>query len=142
MEGNQQRGAGAGQGLSLAEHLERITAARSSLSALCTALWQVPSGGGANGLAGLLGEVDALGSACDAARVAVTREAMDRGEASGGAAAMSVTQWVRHHAPSTVAGGAGTVVAVATAFGKVANQPVRHALESGRIPVKSAAAVI
>jgi hypothetical protein len=128
--------------LSLAEHRERITAARSSVSALRTALWQAPSGDGSDGLSGLLGEVDALGAACDAARVAVTREAMDRGETSGGAAAMSVTQWVRHHAPSTLAGGAGTVVAVATAFGKVANAPVRAALESGRIPVRSAASVI
>jgi hypothetical protein len=55
---------------------------------------------------------------------------------------MSVAQWVRHHAPSTVAGGAGTVVAVATAFGKTANAPVKHAVESGRIPVRSAASVI
>jgi hypothetical protein len=60
MEGNQhqQRGEEAAAGLSLAEHRERITAARSSLSALRTALWQVPSGGGADGLSGLLGEVD------------------------------------------------------------------------------------
>ncbi|MDF2093165.1 hypothetical protein P0Y31_12495, partial [Knoellia sp. 3-2P3] len=131
-----------GQELSVAEHRRRIAAARSSLSALGSVLWQVPSGGGPDGLAGLLGEVDALGMACDAGRVAVVHEAMERGETSGGPAAMSVTQWVRHHAPSTRAGGAGTIVAVAQAFQKQVNAPVKEAVESGRLPVGSAAAVV
>jgi hypothetical protein len=83
--------------------------------------------------------------ACDAGRVAVVREAMQRGETSGGAAAMTVTQWVRHHAPSTRAGGAGgaaTVVAVAQAFQKQVNAPVKDAVDVGRLPVASAAAVV
>lgn len=86
MEGNP------AHGLSLAEHRVRIAAARSSLSALGAQLWQVPSGGGAEGLAGLLGEVDGLVVAGEAARVAVTREALDRGETSGRSAAMTPTQ--------------------------------------------------
>ena len=130
------------QGLSLAEHRERIAAARSSLSALGAVLWQAPSGGGAEGLAGLLGEVDGLVMAGEAARVAVTREALDRGETSGGSAAMTPTQWVRHHAPSTRAGGSGTVVALAQAFGKTINQPVEQAVEAGRLPARSAAVVV
>ena len=89
-----------------------------------------------------MGEVDALGMACDAGRVALLREAMDRGEASGGPAAMTTTQWVRFHAPSTKAGGAATIVNVAMAFGKTVNAPVKEAVESGRLPVKSAAAVV
>ncbi|MDF2144522.1 hypothetical protein [Knoellia sp. p5-6-4] len=40
------------QELSVAEHRERVAAARSSLSALGSVLWQAPSGGGPNGLAG------------------------------------------------------------------------------------------
>ena len=136
MEGNP------AHGLSLAEHRVRIAAARSSLSALGAQLWQVPSGGGAEGLAGLLGEVDGLVMAGEAARVAVTREALDRGETSGGSAAMTPTQWVRHHAPSTRAGGSGTVVALAQAFGKAVNQPVGQAVEAGRLPVRSAAVVV
>ena len=68
------------------------------------------------------------GAACDAARVAVVGEAMDRGETSGGPAAMTTVQWVRHHAPSTKAGGAAQVVAVAQAFGKTLNAPVKHAV--------------
>ena len=109
--------------MSLAQCREQIAAARSAVSALGSVLWQAPSGGGPDGLSGLLGEVDALGMACDAARVAVVGEAMDRGETSGGSAAMTVTQWVRHHAPSTRAGGAGQVVAVAQAFGKTGQRP-------------------
>jgi hypothetical protein len=128
--------------LSLAEHRERIAAARSSLSALGQVLWQAPSGGGPDGLSGLLGEVDALVAAGEAGRVAVTGEALGRGETSGGAAAMTPTQWVRFHAPSTIAGGAATVVTLAKAFDKAANQPVREAVESGRLPVRSAAAVV
>ena len=105
-------------------------------------LWQAPSGGGAAGLAGLLGELDGLGTACDAGRVAVVREALDRGETSGGSAATTATQWVRHHAPSTRAGGAGQLVALAQAFGKAVNAPVKDALEAGRLPARSAAAVV
>ncbi len=120
--------------MSLAQCREQIAAARSAVSALGSVLWQAPSVGGPAGLAGLLGEVDDLGLACDAARVAVVGEAMDRGETSGGAAAMTVTQWVRHHAPSTRAGGAQQVVAVAQAFGKAVNAPVKEAVDAGRLP--------
>ena len=136
MEGNQHAG------VSLAQCREQIAAARSAVSALGSVLWQAPSGGGAAGLAGLLGEVDDLGLACDAARVAVVGEALDRGETSGGSAAMTATQWVRHHAPSTRAGGAGTVVAVAQAFQKQVNAPVKEAVDAGRLPVASAAVVV
>lgn len=130
------------QEVSLAERRDRIAAATEALRGLYTVAWQAPSGGGPDGLAGLLGEVDALGAACDAGRVAVVREAMDRGESSGGSAAMSTVQWVRHHAPSTRAGGAGMVVSVAMAFGKRVNAPVKAAVEAGRLPVASAAAVV
>ncbi|TQJ51252.1 HNH endonuclease signature motif containing protein [Phycicoccus sp. SLBN-51] len=130
------------QGLSLAEHRERLAAARSSLAALSSVLWQTPSGGGLEGLSGVMGEVDALGMACDAGRVAVLREAMNRGESDGGSAALTTAQWVRHHAPSTIAGGAAAIVSVATAFGKRVNAPVKEAVESGRLPVKSAAVVV
>jgi hypothetical protein len=128
--------------LSLDQHRERIAAARASLGVLPEVLWQVGSGGGAGGLAGLLAEVDSLGGACDAARVSVTAEAMHRGEATGGSAAMTPTQWVRLHAPTTRAGGAGQVVALAVAFAKPANVAIREAVDAGRLPVRSAAAVV
>jgi hypothetical protein len=128
--------------LSLAEHRENFAAARSSLSALGSVLWQAPSGGGPDGLSGLMTEVDALVTASEAGRVEVLREAMDRGETAGGPAAMTTAQWLRFHAPSTKAAGAATIVSVATAFGKVANAPVKEAVQSGRLPVRSAAAVV
>jgi hypothetical protein len=93
-------------------------------------------------LAGLLGDIDALGGACDAARVTITAEALDRGETTGGSAAMTPAQWVRHHAPTTRASGAGQVVALALAFAKRANALVKDAVASGRLPVRSAAAVV
>ena len=130
------------EALDLAQHRERIAAARASLGALDQVLWQAPSGGGAPGLAGLLSEIDSLGGACDAARVTVTAEAMDRGETDGGSAAMTPTQWVRRYAPTTRAGGAGQVVALAVAFGKSVNAAVKQAVDTGRLPVRSAAAVV
>ena len=134
------------QDLTLTQHRERLAAALESMRALEGVLWQAPSSGSetgaAQGLAALLGEVDALGGACDAARVAVTAEAIARGETSSGAAALTVTQWVRRHAPSTRGGGAGQVAALAAAFAKPANAPVKTALDSGRLPVRSAAVVV
>jgi hypothetical protein len=130
------------QTLGLTQHRERIAAARESLRDLDSVLWQAPSGGGADGLAGLLTEIDSLGGACDAARVAVTAEAMDRGETTGGSAATTPVQWVRQHAPTTRAGGAGQVVALAVAFGKPVNAAVKHAVDTGRLPMRAAAAVV
>ncbi|SER59958.1 hypothetical protein SAMN05216199_0628, partial [Pedococcus cremeus] len=142
MEGNQRHGDQAGRCLSLAERRERFAAAREALQGLAEVTWQCPSGGGPDGLAGLMEEVDALGMACDLGRVSVLRDALSRGETPGGSAAMTPTQWVRAHAPSTKAGGAAAIVNVATAFGKAVNQPVKEAVESGRLPVRSAATVV
>ena len=132
--------------LTLTQHRQRLAAGLESMRALEGVLWQAPSTGSdpdpAQGLAALLGEVDAMGGACDAARVAVTAEAIARGETSGGAAALTVTQWVRRHAPSTRGGGAGQVAALAVAFAKPANAPIKTALDSGRLPVRSAAVVV
>ena len=125
--------------LTLEQRRERIAAAREALTGLDAALWQAPGGGG---LGELLGEVDALGASCESARVDVVGEAIARGETGEGARALTVTQWVRHHAPSTRAGGAGQVVALAQAFGKSVNAPVREAVQSGALPVRSAAVVV
>src|SRR6476469_11149863 len=122
----------------LEQRREHIAAARELLTGIADSLWQVP---GSGGLGELLGGVDALSASCDAARVAIVSEAIGRGDASGGAAAMTVTQWVRHHAPSTRAGGAGQLVAVAVAFAKPVNASIKDAVEAGRLPVRSAAVV-
>ena len=129
-------------GLSAAQCRQHLATARTALGALRDVLWQVQSGGGADGLSGLMGEVDAVVTAGEATRVAVLREALSRGETSDGSAARTPTQWVRAHAPSTKAGGAAAIVSVATAFGKAANAPVKEAVEAGRLPVRSAAVVV
>jgi hypothetical protein len=125
--------------LTVEQRREWIAAAREALTGIESSLWQVPGGGG---LADLLGEVDALSATCESAKVAIVGEAMEPGETSDGSAAMTVTQWVRHHAPSTRAGGAGQLVAVAQAFGKPTNAPITEAVQSGRLPVRSAAVVV
>ena len=67
---------------------------------------------------------------------------MSRGETGSGPEALSPVGWVRRHAPSTVAGGAGQVVAVAQAFAVAGNAPVKDAVLSGVLPVRSAAVVV
>ena len=131
--------------LAVEQRRERVAAARHALAGIEELLWQVPTGGGGGGGGGLgelLGELDALGAACEVAKVAVVGEAMQRGETGGGSAAMTVTQWVRHHAPSTRAGGAGSLLAVAQACGKPVNAPIARAVRAGRLPVRSAAVVV
>ncbi len=115
-----------------------IASARAALTGIAESLWEAPSGG----LGELLGQVDALSASCEAARVAIVGEAIERGDTSDGPQAMTVTQWVRHHAPSTRAGGAGQLVAVAVAFAKPVNASIKAAVEAGRLPVRSAAVVV
>jgi hypothetical protein len=125
--------------LTLEQRRERIAAAREAMADPDSWLWQVPSGGE---LAGLLGEADALGGASEALRVSITAEALERGETSDGDQARTPVDWVRHHAPSTRAGGARQVVAVAQAFSKAANAPVKAAVQSGRLSARLAEGVV
>ncbi len=55
---------------------------------------------------------------------------------------MTPVQWVRRYAPSTRAGGSAQVVAVAEAFSVAGNAPVKAAVLSGTLPVRSAAVVV
>ena len=55
----------------------------------------------------VMGAVDAMVVAGEAARVVVTAEAMSRGETGSGAEALSPVEWVRRHAPSTGGGWGG-----------------------------------
>ncbi|MBR7744918.1 hypothetical protein KC207_16615, partial [Phycicoccus sp. BSK3Z-2] len=119
-------------------HREVIAAATSALRALPDDLWQA----GGPGLGELAGEIGALHQACEAATVAVVREAVERGEPGNGPRARTAAHWLRSHAPTWRAGGAGQVVAVAEAFAVPGNAPVKTAVESGRLPVTSAATVV
>ncbi|WP_377640089.1 hypothetical protein [Oryzobacter terrae] len=117
---------------------DAVAAACDALSGLRHELWRAGSGE----LAAVMAEVDRLGMLVDAARVGVVDEAIRRGEPGSGALAMTPVDWVRRHAPSTRAGGAGEVVAVAEAFGRPGNEAVRAAVSAGALPVRSAAVVV
>lgn len=125
--------------LSLEQRRERLAAAREAVQGLDAELWAVSCG---RGLGELLSEVDALGASCEAARVAIVGEAMGRGDTGDGTRALTITQWVRHHAPSTRSGGAGQIVTLAQAFTKAVNAPVRDAVRAGSLPVRAAAVVV
>ena len=124
--------------LSLDERLARIAAGAQACRGIEGELWRAGSGR----LEDVLGVVDAMVVAGESARVVVTAEAIGRGETGAGPAALSPVAWVRRHAPSTVAGGAGQVVAVAEAFAVAGKAPVKDAVLSGALPVRSAAVVV
>ncbi len=115
-----------------------VAAACDALSGLGAELWRA----GSAELAAVMGEVDRLVVLGEAARVEVTGEALRRGEPGSGARAMTPVQWVRAHAPSTRAGGAAQVVAVAEAFAVSGLAAVKAAVVSGVLPVRSAAVVV
>ena len=125
-------------GLTLDERLARFAAARQACEGLDGELWRA---GGAE-LAGVMTSIDAMVVAGESARVVVAREAISRGETGSGVLALTPVQWVRRHAPSLRGGGAGQVVAVAEAFAVAGNAPVKAAVLSGVLPVRSAAVVV
>src|SRR5918994_7812539 len=126
------------EGLTLRERRDRIVAAREAMAGLDGELWSADGAA----LAEVMGEADALVVAAESARVIVAREAMDRGEPGSGTLAMTPVQWVRRHAPSTRVGGSARVVALAEAFSVSGNAPVKEAVLSGELPVRSAAVVV
>ena len=115
-----------------------MVAAGEAVDGLDGELWRA----GSAELAVIMAEADRMVAAGEAARVAVLAEAMSRGEIGSGAAALTPVQWVRRHAPSTRAGGAAQVVAVAQAFAVPGKAPVKDAVLSGVLPVRSAAVVL
>ncbi len=90
----------------------------------------------------VMGEIDGLVGAAEAGRVTVTAEVISRGDTGRGPDALTPVQWVRRYAPSTRSGGAGQVVAVAEAFSVSGLSPVKLAVQSGVLPVRSAAVVV
>ena len=88
----------------MADRRSAIEGARTALRGLAEVLHQVPG----NELGTVLGELDDLAALAGAGRVAVVREAAERGEI-GASQARSVVAWTEEHAPSLHAGGAGPV---------------------------------
>ena len=117
---------------------EAVAVAASALRALPDDLWRA----GGTELGELVGEIGSLHQACEAATASVVHEAVQRGEPGSGPRARTAAQWLLAHAPTWRAGGAGQVVAVAEAFGVPGSAPVKDAVRSGRLPVRSAATVV
>jgi hypothetical protein len=124
----------------LVERRAALESAVRALAGLDEVLYQAPGGE----LGPWLGVVDAVVAAGELARVRITQEALERGEigARGVGSGLSPVGWVLAHAPSTRAGGAGTVVSLAVEFAKAVNAPVLAAVAAGRIAVRSGAAVV
>jgi hypothetical protein len=124
--------------LGLEERRHLMVAACEAVGGLGAELWRAGSGE----LEQVMAEADRLVAAGEAARVVVLAEAVSRGETGSGALALSPVQWVRAHAPSTRAGGAGQVAQVAQAFAVTGRSAVKDAVLSGALPVRSAAVVL
>jgi hypothetical protein len=77
-----------GRGVTLQERRERWAAAREAFEGLGDERWR----GGSAELEAVMGEVDGLVVAGEAARVVVTAEAMGRGETGSGALALTPVQ--------------------------------------------------
>ncbi len=95
-----------------------VSAARVALARLQHDLWQ-PAGAD---LPVILGELDALGSAVRASCIAVTAEALSRGEVRDSHAANTVA-WLREHAPSLRQGGAKAVADCAELIARQRTRP-------------------
>jgi hypothetical protein len=122
-----------------------LAARRATLEGACAALAgldEVLYQAGGDQLGPLLTLLDRLGMAAELGRVHVTAEAIARGETGTRGSAATPAQWVRAHAPSTLAGGAAQIVTLARELAKTANAPVLAAVTDGHLPLRSAAAVI
>ncbi len=115
-----------------------MVAVCAGLDGLGSELWRA----GSAELEEIMAEADRVVAAGEAARAVVVAEAMSRGETGSGALALTPVQWVRRHAPSTRGGGAAQIVAVAQAFAVSGNAPVKDAVLSGELPVRTAAVVV
>ena len=115
-----------------------MVAALAAVDGLGGELWRA----GSAELEEVMAEADAMVVAGEVARVAVVAEVLSRGEAGAGPSALTPVQWVRRHAASTRAGGAVQIAAVAQAFAAAGNAPVKDAVLSGELPVRSAAVVV
>jgi hypothetical protein len=121
----------------LAERRDTVSLAAAALQGLASVLWQAPG----PELGPLLGQLDDLARAAEAARVVVLEEALVRGEAQTSPAGPPKA-WVEHWAPSFRAGGAARLVEVTVAMGKPVHEPLRTSVVAGRCGVASAAVVI
>ena len=122
---------------SLSDRRSAVADARAALTGLSEVLWQCRG----EELAALLGEVDGLAVLASAARVAVTNEAVERGEVAASQAG-STAAWVRTHATSLAGEGFGELARAVKELAVPSAAPVHEAVLSGRVSVPVALAVV
>jgi hypothetical protein len=121
-----------------AERRSVVGAARVALTGLARVLHEVPG----VELGAWLGDLDELVALAGAGRVAVTAEAVSRGDVAAGQAG-SVAAWVAEHAGSlAAAGGAGQVATVVEAGARVSTRAATEAVLGARVPVPVAVTVL
>ncbi len=128
---------GSGATRTLRERRAVVAVAVSALSDIGGVLWQ---GAGAE-LGELLSVLDTLVACGEAARVAVTAEAVARGEVAASQCG-STRQWVRGHARSLAAGGAAVVARAAEELARPEHVRVREAVLGARVSVPTGVCVV
>ncbi len=130
-------GSGRGDGPSVLERQAVLEKAVGALEGLADVAYQA----GGEQLVELVAVVDRLAVMAAAGRFALTREAHARGEVAE-SDAPSLAAWVKASAASTRQGGCGAIATAVRSLGLEINAPVREAVESGRVSVTVANAVV
>lgn len=126
-----------GRARSLTDRRAALAAAAEALAGLESALWQADG----SELGELLGIADQLVTRGAAARVAVTSEAVSRGEVAATRWG-STRQWVAGHAPSLATGGAGLVARAVEELARPEHRQVRDAVLATRVSVVTGVRVV
>ncbi|WP_404386731.1 HNH endonuclease [Knoellia locipacati] len=121
-------------GLSYAECVARIAAAHEAAAALPSVLWQASGADLVNGLEAL-GELSAVS---EGAEVAITTEAIERGEPGCASPPQTPREWVVAHHRRYAVAGASRLVDVAQACRDTRHHILRAAVVSGRVSIGTA----
>ena len=120
--------------LTYAECVRRLEAAREAAAVLPTVLWQASGADLATGLEAL-GE---LAATCEGAEVAVTVEAIERGEPGCASPPQTPREWVVAHHRRYAVAGASRLVDVAQACRQSSHHLLRDAVVTGRVSTGAA----
>jgi len=121
-------------GLSYAECVARLEAAREAAATLPSVLWQASGTELAGGLE-VLGELSAV---AEGAEVAVTIEAIERGEPGCATPPQTPREWVVAHHRRYAVAGASRMVEVAQACRDTRHHILREAVVTGRVGIGTA----
>ncbi|MFW5470893.1 hypothetical protein ACOCJ4_12705, partial [Knoellia sp. CPCC 206435] len=120
--------------LSYAECVQRLRAAREAAAVMPSVVWQASGAELAEGMQAL-GELSAAG---EGAEVAVTVEALERGEPALQRPPVSAREWVATHHRRYAVAGAARLVQVAQACRDTRHTILAEAVVSGRVSVGTA----